>query len=219
MLVLVLNIILNLTLVGNQSNAGFEKKVEIFLHKTYTEYNDMEFTIEDNLDEFSEITINYDREPNRIGNKFYLPVSVIMQNGESKERFLNVNLKIFENVLVTTQSIAEGELITPANAEFQRTDITGFNFEPLTEKDVTENFICKYDLRPKTVINTRQIKRQPIIEPGSQIEAIFTRGTVIISFDGVAKQSGAEGDIIRIKANDTQYSARIVNSKQVNIIE
>lgn len=216
MFLIVANIFFNILFGGG---SPFESELDKYMQQNFSSLGVVEYTVTDDIQNFSEVKINYKREPNRIGNTFFLPVTVKDYYGLEKERFISIKLKIYREVLVAAAKISKGEPINFGNSRFEEVDITELNFSPITKEEFEEGYISKYDLRPNTVISSKHIEKDPVVNVGDKIIAIYENGTVVVTFEGVARQNGAEGEIIKIRAMDTQYSARVVNSNQVNIIE
>lgn len=215
MYLLILNILFAL-LPGNKS---FENELDNYLKQHFSEYSKYSFNIEEDLSKYESIEINYDRSSNRIGDKFFVPVKMTYSFGVEKDRFLQVEVKIFEKVLVAVQPIERGDLLNSTNTNWKEKDITNIRQEPIKESSSLGSIISKYDLQPGDIICYDFTENSPVLNPGDPVSLFYTKGTVVINFSGVSRQAGAVGDVVKVRANGKQYSAKVINSKEALIIE
>lgn len=215
MLLVIVNILLNLI----SPNESINQEINLYLQKNLSNYSNYEYTIEENIGSYKSIEINYQRASNRIGNNFFIPVTIIDQYGIEREKFLTVDINIYETVLVATKPIAKGDLLDHSNTEWKKKDITELTQEPITQQNNTAEIISKYEIQPGEILCYDYVENSPVLEVGDSIELFYARGTVMINFQGVTRQSGAVGDIIKVRANGKQYSAKIINPREALIVE
>lgn len=215
MYLIILNILFSL-LPGNKS---FENELDNYLKQQFSEYSKYRYTIEEDLSKYESVEINYDRSSNRIGNNFFIPVKATYPFGAKKERFLQVEVKIFEKVLVAVEPVERGEPLNSTNTTWKEKDITNLRQKPIKENTSLGSIISKYDLQPGDIICSNFVENSPVLNAGDPVSLFYTEGTVVVSFSGVARQAGAIGDVVKVKANGRQYSAKVINSNEALIIE
>lgn len=215
MFAIVLNIILCLFPVDKPSVT----EIDQYIHDHFAEYDSISYSIQDDLSGVVNLGINHSRSSNRIGNKFFIPVITLDENGASKERFLNVEIELYRTVAIAIDNINRGNQITLGNTTFELRDITEFNKSPLTDLERIGSIISKYNMKPGDIIFADFIETMPVLNPGDPVNVMYQVGAVHVSFIGTVRQAGAIGDVIKVKAQNQQYTARVINSNEVLIIE
>lgn len=214
--VLILNIILNAFVIPNGDTPN---EIHEYINITLAEYDSVAYTLQDDLFSIKSLEINYKRKSNRIGNNFFIPVKIIDQNNISSERFLIAKVELFKKVLVSNVVINKGELINGSNSSFMLKNVTDLNQTPININEEPTGVISRFNLQPGTVICKEYVHAQPIINVGDKVNLRYELGAVTVSFIGTARQSGAKGDVVKIKANNQQYSAEIINHNEAIIVE
>lgn len=215
MLTLVLNIIMQIS-AGYGSVFGDE--VHKYLQQRVSGADSIYYSFEEEPSALNYFEINYERQPNRIGNCFYIPVRTSDDNGVLKDRFLVAKVRLFKNVLVAESLIAKGKIIDESNSGLRLKDITELVFQPY-ENDEQMGIKAKQDLQPGAVICNNHIEFVPVINVGDKVNLKYEYGSITISMIGIARQAGITGDAIKFRVNNQQYSARVVNSQTAIIIE
>lgn len=216
MILLLLNIVFNLLLnPGDKIHA----EVENYIHENHAEYDSVSYSLHDEFSSIKSLEINYKRKSNRIGNNFFIPVKIIDQNNISRERFLIAKVELFKKVLISNVVINKGELINGTNSSFMLKNVTDLNQTPININEEPTGVISRLNLPPGTIICREHIHAEPVINPGDQVNLRYDFGSVSVTFIGTARQSGTVGDIVKIRANNHQYSAEIINHNEAIIIE
>lgn len=194
-------------------------EIDHYIQNHFAEYDSISYSIQDDLSSTAELEINHSRSSNRIGNKFFIPVITIEANGVSKEKFLNVEIELYQRIAIAIDHINKGDQIALGNTTFELRDITGFNKSPLTDLERIGSIISKYNMKPGDIIFTEFIDTMPVVNPGDPVNIMYQVGGVHVSFIGTVRQAGAIGDVIKVKAQNQQYSAKVINTNEVLIIE
>lgn len=201
------------------SHSSFEKDLNDYLKKNLADYSEYQYQLDENLNEYKNVEINYDRSSNRIGNNFYVPVKLVDKHGIEREKFFKVSIKLFAKVLVVTQPIERGDELNSNNTVWKEEDITNLRQDPIKKNYELGSVISKYDLQPGDIVCFDFIENSPVLNPGDQVDLYYSHGTVVINFVGVSRQAGSVGDLIKVRANGRQYAAKVINSKEALIVE
>lgn len=216
MILLLLNIVFNLLLnPGDKIHA----EIENYIHKNHAEYDSVSYSLHDEFSSVKSLEINYKRKSNRIGNNFFIPVKIIDRNNISRERFLIAKVELFKKVLISNAVINKGDLINGSNSTFMLKNVTDLNQTPINVNEEPSGVISRLNLTPGTIICREHIQAEPVVNPGDKVNLIYEFGAVSVSFIGTARQSGTVGDVVKIRANNHQYSAEIINQNEAIIIE
>lgn len=216
MILLLLNIALSLLSVNNNN---FQSELKDYITKSFSQYDSVSYSIQDDLREVASIELNNSRTSNRIGSNFFVAVTFIDKYGISKEKYLTVVVKLFQNVRVVKFPISKGETIDNSNTTLQLMEVTELNHNPFVENTKLGMVIAKYELQPGSIVCNDHLEDSPVMNVGDQINLIYQVGTVQVSLVGTVRQSGTIGEAIKIRANNQQYTAKVINSHEAIIIE
>ena len=213
---LLLNIILSFVIA---SGNNFDSEVEKYIYTHFTQYDSLSYTIHEDINGYINPEINSNRKPSGIGDKFFIPISYYDQYRNRKEKFLTVSIKLFKKVWVTQSIIEKGTVIDQTNTIKELRDITSIKGTPfLNEKELGE-IITKMNLQPGTIVCNEYLNTKPVLEPGDQINLVYQYESVAISMIGTVRQAGSVGDIIKVKTDKRQYSAKVINNHEALIVE
>lgn len=213
---LLLNITLSLILTVN---SGIQNEFEEYVNNSFSQYDSVSYSIQENLNSFKKIKINTSRKSSIIGDKFFVPITYVDKYGLQKEKFLTVDIKLFQEVNVVQTPIEKGSVIDRNNVNKELRDLTRLNSTPLIDDNSFGKIIAKHDLQPGTILCNEYVTNKPVLENGDQINLIYQIGSVAVSMIGTVRQAGAIGDVIKIKSDNRQYSAKIINKNEALIVE
>lgn len=213
---LLLNIMLSLIFTVNN---GINDEVEKYVNNNFHQYDSLSYSIQEDLNNYAKLKINSSRKPSLIGNKFFVPVTYIDNYGLQKEKFLTVNIRLYQEVSVVQTPISKGNVIDKHNTNKELSDITELNTSPFLDDNSLGQIIAKHDLQPGTIVCKEYIGNKPVLENGDQINLIYQFGSVAVTMIGTVRQAGAIGDVIKIKSDNKQYSAKILNKNEALIVE
>jgi flagellar basal body P-ring formation protein FlgA len=109
-----------------------------------------------------------------------------------------------DTVVVPKEVIYPGEMVTAALISEVR-----FNRDPAILASVAvlpedvDGKVAKRTLLPGRMIPLNSLRDAYAVEAGSPVEVVFVAGALIISVAGVPLQSGAVGDVIRVRNVDS----------------
>lgn len=202
-----------------QLNDNYRLVIDRYIIQSFAEYDSVSYSIKEDVSKFISLEINRLKASNRIGDKFFIPVKFVDQSYLEGEKFITVEVKLYKKVFISKNSIARGEPVDKSNTVFKLQDVTGISQNTFLGQEDLSSKIAKYDLKAGTIICNEYLEEAPIMKVGDQVYLVYQFGSVIISFIGTVRQPGAAGDIIKIKANKMQYSARVINSNEAIILE
>ncbi len=125
---------------------------------------------------------------------------------------INVQTKIYKEVIVANDLIAFGQNITKENTKLEKKEISRYINQIFTI--APENTTAKRNLQKGDLILTNCVKSKPVVLKNSLININFiTNKGIEIKMQGRALKDGAVGEVILVKSDkyNKTYSA-IVNS-------
>lgn len=213
---LLLNIILSFVIF---SGSNFNNEVEKYIYTHFNQYDSLSYTIHEDINRFINPEINSSRKPSVIGDKFFIPISYYDQYRNRKEKFLTVSIKLYKKVWVTQSIVEKGTVIDETNTIKLLHDLTSIKGTPFLNEKVLGKIITKINLQPGTVVCNEYLNTKPVLEPGDQINLVYQYESIAVSMIGTVRQAGAVGDIIKVKTDKRQYSAKIINNHEAIIVE
>ncbi|MFW5972460.1 MAG: flagellar basal body P-ring formation chaperone FlgA [Bacteroidota bacterium] len=137
-----------------------------------------------------------------------------------------LKLRYFTDVAHLSVDARGGDVISPADVQLIRTDVTAFRGEPLTA-DLLEALFEGGDVTTSRMLRAgRPLQRSDlslaaIIDVGSTVLMTYERGGIELRLSCAARDAGAEGDVIRLYSSDTRttYRARITGAGTAQWIE
>lgn len=142
------------------------------------------------------------------GDKIYLSMGV------------PVAISAYKDVVMTTQEIKRGSLITPNMVQVKNLDVSNLILkDTLTMDDVKKEIIATKQYRANEALDKRFVQANPDVRQNSQVKAIFQSSKHIeIAMDGIALADGYKGDMISIKTDFKKvYSGKVIGTNKVLI--
>ena len=195
--------------------------------KTYVESN---FTIENAEFQYDFRRINWNLVPSefdsvkvfRIGKDSPLGTTIftlgVYNGGDlAKAVPVSVGVSVAVKALVTKMPINVGEGIH--NLILEKRTITGRGEMPLTDSTFLEGKQAKKYIRAGSIVFPSMIEEIPVLKLGDKVNIVIEKGSIKVTAEGIARQKGAEGDIIRVVNLDSKkiLKAEIIDSLTVTV--
>lgn len=215
-----INFIIGILLFIMPSTKSIERQVQEYLNLKLNNYESFEFELMNEREKFSAITIRSSEEFVTSGSMGYIPVKIIRDDNSEVNSILSVKIKIFAEVLAAINSIDSKSELNPAGFEYKLMDITSLRGEPITDLLVISSLRAKGFIKAGSVLIEEKTETIPAVYSGDKVKANIRYGNVLLSTEAYARNDGSIGDVIKIRTkNKKQFRAKIINSKNVNIIE
>ena len=138
----------------------------------------------------------------------------------TKHSYITLKLKLYKKVFVANNLLKRNQPISSSDLNIEKIDVSEINGTPLTSADNVSDFQTKINIKPGTILINEIVEPKPVITKGEKISARVIRGKVMLTVDAFSRQDGAEGEVIKIRTNNNkQFSAKVIDSKNVLIIE
>jgi flagella basal body P-ring formation protein FlgA len=171
-------------------------------------------------DSFSDIKIRSNEEFVLSGSVGYIPILVLRNDNTKYNSILSVKIKTFQKVLVANNSIKSRTELNPADFEFKLLDVSTLRGEPIKDYLMISSLRSKSFIKEGSVLTEERTETIPAVFSGDKVLANIRYGNVVVSTDAYARNDGGIGDVISIRTKSSkQFRAKIVDSKNVNIIE
>jgi flagella basal body P-ring formation protein FlgA len=162
--------------------------------------------------------------PELIGKiRYGSPVSVrvsININGLQQMSVVSVwRVRKYTEVLVSTRDLTAQTTLTENDVIFARREVTNLD-HVIFDVDKAVGLQLKRSIAYGTIISPSMLAKPVLIKSGDNITVISVVGSVVVQISGQALQSGALGDIIRVRnvTSGKSFLARIENETTVVVV-
>jgi flagella basal body P-ring formation protein FlgA len=201
-------------------NTAFREDVDNYLKQNLKNYDHYEFEILQAPENSNKIIINNDRPFSQNGGYANINVTVIDKKNSVSQSYITLKLKLYKNVLVSSQDIKSKEEISPEKVELKKLEVTFVKGEMFEKPEELAGNVAKMRINKGRIITSDIIEIAPVIKSGDLVNASAVRGNVIVTTDAIAKQDGRPGELIRILTRDNkQFKGKVIDSNNVIIIE
>lgn len=167
---------------------------------------------------------NVELVPEVIGKiRYGSPVSVrvsINVNGLQQMSVISVwRVRKFAEVLVSTRDLMVHTPLTENDVIFARREVVNLD-QVIFDVDKVLGLELKRSIAYGTIISPSMLIKPVLIRSGDNITVISVVGSVVVQISGQALQSGALGDIIRVRnvTSGKSFLARIENASTVVVV-
>jgi flagella basal body P-ring formation protein FlgA len=143
-------------------------------------------------------------------------VSVTLENERVYDLFGRYNAYI--DLPVPSKMIKTGTIITEAEISSVRSPISKMKSGFITSPDELLGMQVKRALAPGALIRHSDLVKPQVVRQGDGLEIVYNRGNIKLRTSGVAIQSGAVGDTVRVK-NETTGTVIYGIVKAKNLVE
>ena len=90
---------------------------------------------------------------------------------------------------------------------------------PIAESTILEGKQARKYIRAGSIVYPSMFEDIPVISPGDKVNIVIEKGLLKISAEGIARQRGAKGDIIKVANFDSKkiIEAEIIDSLTVAV--
>ncbi len=106
-------------------------------------------------------------------------------------------------VFVITENIGRGERIYPWQVVLKSLYMRRCPRQGIEDPEELMNYVALRPLRKEEVIRKGYLKKEPLVRRGEEVNVIFRKGSLEISFVGEALDNGFLGDTIRVRSANT----------------
>jgi flagella basal body P-ring formation protein FlgA len=113
------------------------------------------------------------------------------------DRSIRVRLEAIAEILVASDNLRRGEIISPRNVSYVEQDISRLK-QPFYDGDNVYGMRLKRSIRLGTPLLRKQVERPPLIERGDRVVIQANRGGLLLTDAGEAKEKGRINETIRV---------------------
>lgn len=129
-----------------------------------------------------------------------------------EETKVQVLIEVQERLPVTRYRLEGEQPVSSRDLVMQWVNTTKMQGPFIRDVNHLEGKVTSHIVRNGVPLSMHDIKHKPVIESGHTVEMIFINGGVKIVINGIARQSGAKGELIRLYSKETRktYLAKVL---------
>ncbi|MFU8787612.1 MAG: flagellar basal body P-ring formation chaperone FlgA [Methylobacter sp.] len=146
-------------------------------------------------------------------------IGVRCNAGKKWSIFTSAIIKTYQNVVVLTQPIQRGDIITPQHLAIERRDVSQLRGDFATQIGQAENKQSTHQLNAGSTLSVKNLVEPKLIKRKDKVVISTSASGVSIRMSGVAMMDGAKGQRIKIKNLNSGrvISATVINSGLVSV--
>ena len=128
---------------------------------------------------------------------------------------INIQTKVYKNVLVAKENIAYGKEIAQNDVMLQRKEVSGNMDKVITEYKA--GMVSARNFQKGSIITKNYLKEKSAVNKNSIVEIIFISKSLRITLQGKALKDGAIGDRIPVRSDKYNkiYTGRVNSENEV----
>jgi flagellar basal body P-ring formation protein FlgA len=138
---------------------------------------------------------------------------------EQARLWIKADIRIFDEVVVTSHPVAHHETITVAHVRVERRDISSLSGRPFSEIADVVGQQASRAIEVNEILNQKTIDRATLVRRGTQVVLLYETGNLRVEAPGVAQEGGKVGDLIQVKnpASGKLLRGVVIDARSVRI--
>jgi len=150
-------------------------------------------------------------------HRFLVGVQV---NGREEARiWIDSDIQVFAEVVVTSQPIAQYELLTPEKVRLERRNLGETALLPLTSFEAFEGRQAARSIEVNQVVTTAMVELPRVIRRGGAVTLVYESAGLYVETPGRANEPGRVGDRIRVEnpSSGKMLEGQILDDHRVKV--
>ena len=150
---------------------------------------------------------------------FTVIVTIFENNEKVEASQVRMRIKKFDSVLITSDRLKRKTQLTTSNTTVQKVEVTNLRSKPFYSLKETEGYRLKGTIQKSIPITSNMLEKIPDIVSGRETTIVYSGSVFKITADGIALQSGCEGDFIKVKNKTSKkiIVARVIDAHHVAV--
>ena len=136
-----------------------------------------------------------------------------------KTVWARADIQVFDEVMVTSRTLAHAETITPADVRLERREIGTLLTRPFTKFEEVAERQAARAIQVNQILTPAMVQLPQVIRPGSLVTLVYESARLRIEASGQAVEGGKVGDVIRVKnlSSGQLLEGQVIDSREVII--
>jgi flagella basal body P-ring formation protein FlgA len=126
-------------------------------------------------------------------------LAVDIAGKEQARTWVKSEIRVFDEVLVSSAPLARHETITVKDVRVERRDISGLNARPLTRIEEVAGWQAARAIEVNEILTQKSLDRPSLLRRGSPVTLLYETGGLRVEAPGLAVEAGKIGEVIQVK--------------------
>jgi len=143
------------------------------------------------------------------------------QNGDLFQSVsLNIQIALYEYVLVTRTIVKKDETFSPDQVELARREIANYSDPPVINLNDLAGMCASRALPEGKMITRSMLAPEILIKRGDAVTIEYQKGNMKVTASGEAKQAGSRGELIKVRnlASNKTITAEVQDEQSVKVL-
>jgi flagella basal body P-ring formation protein FlgA len=149
----------------------------------------------------------------------WVKVYLFKNNSIFQTANLNLQINLFQKVLVARELIKQGQDLTPELFDIARREVTSLADPPIVSPQELDGKSATRAIVAGKTLTQSFLQKQEIVKRGDLVSIEYSSGSIKITASGEAKEPGSQGETIKVKnmSSSKIISAVVQDEKTVKI--
>ena len=209
MMILLLMILFNTFLFSQIT----EDQIQNYLKSHFSDYEKVDYQLISKVN-LEQIEIDYSKSIIQKSDVVFLPV--LSTHDKNVNSVIRLRVKLFKNVLIAKKDIPFNKILSSDDFNYQLVEVSKLRGTLVEQEIEYQNYKSRFTIRKGEALVYEIIEELPVIKSGEKIFLEVQKGSVRISYQGIARQNGKIGEIIDVLAeNNELLKAKVISSQKV----
>lgn len=190
-----------------------EDHIQEYLNSHFSDFDKVEYQVISKIN-INDIKVDFSR--NLIQNADIVFLPVVKKDDRNSSSVIRLKIKLFKYVLTAKADIPFNKSLSDDDFNYQLKDVTKLRGTLVDKEIELTNYKTKFSLRKEDVLVLESIEEIPAVKSGDKLVLEVDKGSVKISYEGIARQNGRIGEVIDVlAANNELIKAKVISSQKV----
>ncbi len=126
-------------------------------------------------------------------------VAVVADGKEQARVWVKAEVRVFEEVVVSSQPLISNEVVKAKDVRLERRDISTLYARPYYRIDDVVGQQAARRIAVNETLTQQSLERQTVMRRGSAIVLVYETGSLRVETPGIAEENGKTGELIQVK--------------------
>ena len=138
---------------------------------------------------------------------------------EEARVWIKVDVRVFEDVVVSSYPLAHHETIRADHVRMERRDISSLSVRPFTRIADVEGQQATRAIEVNETVTQKMVERATLVRRGAQVVLLYETGSLHVEAPGIAHEPGKIGDVIQVKnpASGKLLRGVVIDARSVRV--
>jgi flagella basal body P-ring formation protein FlgA len=147
---------------------------------------------------------------------------LIAMEGNAREQarlWVKADVRVFEEVVVSSQPMVFNEIVTGKNVRLERRDVSGLHARPFYRLDDVIGQQVSRAISVNETLTQRNLDPPTVMRRGNAVMLVYETGALRVETPGIAEENGRAGELIQVKnpSSGKVLRGKVLDGRSVRI--